>query len=539
GTNELFSPITKADNPGWTGSKLYADNGAVKVGSGSANGSLTSPTLDLRLQQGIYTVVFFAKGHSASEGKNLQVVSSTEDGSVTRDFTLTNEYARYETTLANGAASTTLSFMQKANAKGRFYIDSVLVYQPAQPSLDVKPLSNIIYKEGSTGHDTLSVRGALLTQDVTVSCTNDRFEFSPALLDAEAVMSAEGVKIFLTYTGTQEKDTAILRLVSGKVRDSVRVYAERFVKKIPVQYHKPTVKPNEGVYDDSVRVSITSSVKGATIRYTLDGTLPNEESTLYTDTFTLYESAVLKAAVFQPDTLVTETSVTKATFTIRHLTPAPLPFDFTGVKSDINISDGIKQEGLGSDYAAPCRLRFDNTGDYLLLVIADAPDSLYFDIKGNGTSGNYVFKVETSTDASAWTELKTYAGSGLKDGVVTEEAMPLNAEVRYIRWTYETKDKGNVGLGNIHVTKPITDPTLWLSPRMAVIPAALEGTDTASVRVTGAVLHQNLNVRLARNDRNAFRLVETMLDKDLVMNRRVGVNLHVVYSAQNAKGVDT
>ncbi|MBD5397550.1 fibronectin type III domain-containing protein, partial [bacterium] len=194
GTNELYSPITKADNPGWTGSKIFADKGAVKMGSSSANGTLTSPTLDLRLQQGIYTVVFFAKSHSATEGKNLQVTSTTENGNVTRDFTLTTEYARYATTFVNGSASTTLSFQLKANTKGRFYIDSVAVYQPAQASLGVNPVSNILYKENeeTTRHDTLSVRGALLTQDVTVSCTNDRFEFSPSLLDAEAVMSAEG-----------------------------------------------------------------------------------------------------------------------------------------------------------------------------------------------------------------------------------------------------------------------------------------------------------------------------------------------------------
>ena len=546
GTNELYSPITKADNPDWTGSKIFADNGAVRVGSSGTNGTLTSPTLDLRLQHGAYTVVFFAKSHSATEGKSLQVTSTTENGSnLTRDFTLTTEYDRYETTFENGAASTTLTFQPKSGTTGRFYLDSVAVYQIAEPSLSVKPISHIIYKNteedenGSTRHDTLSVRGAVLQQNVTVSCTNDRFEFSPSLLDAEAVMSAEGAKIYLTYNGTQEKDTAILRLVSGKVRDSVLVYAERFVKKLPVQYSKPTVKPNGGIHDDSVRVIITTSVNDAEIRYTLDGTLPTEASTRYTDTFTLRESAVLKAAVFHPEYTVTEASVQEVSFTIRHLTPAPLPFDFTGGVSDIRLDQGMKQEGLGSDYAAPCRLKFDNAGDYLLLVLASAPDSLYFDIKGNSTSGNYVFKVEASSDASAWTALKTYAGSGLKDGAVTEEAMPLDKEVRYIRWTYETKDKGNVGLGNIHVTKPITDPTLWLSPRVATIPAVMEGTDTVAVRVTGAVLHQNLSVRLARNDRNAFRLAETSLDKDLVMNRRVGVNLHVVYTAQNAKGVDT
>ncbi|MDE5608969.1 MAG: fibronectin type III domain-containing protein, partial [Bacteroidales bacterium] len=194
GTSELHTLNGKADNLGWEGEKLYADNGAVKVGSDGTNGSLKSPTLDLRLQHGEFTVVFFAKSHNATEGKSLQVISKTEDGStLTRDFTLTNAYARYETTFENGAASTTLTFQPKSGTTGRFSIDSVVVYQIAESSLSVKPISHIIYKnteedvDGATRHDTLNVRGAVLRQDVTVSCTNNRFEFSPALLDAEAV----------------------------------------------------------------------------------------------------------------------------------------------------------------------------------------------------------------------------------------------------------------------------------------------------------------------------------------------------------------
>ncbi|MDE5763124.1 MAG: fibronectin type III domain-containing protein, partial [Bacteroidales bacterium] len=107
GTSELHTLNGKADNPGWDGDKLYADNGAVKVG-GSSTGNLKSPTLDLRLQHGEFTVVFFAKSFNANDEKALQLISQTADGStLTRGFTLTDTYARYEATFENGAASTT------------------------------------------------------------------------------------------------------------------------------------------------------------------------------------------------------------------------------------------------------------------------------------------------------------------------------------------------------------------------------------------------------------------------------------------------
>ncbi|MBQ5881142.1 MAG: hypothetical protein IIW61_05990, partial [Bacteroidaceae bacterium] len=127
-----------------------------------------------------------------------------------------------------------------------------------------------------------------------------------------------------------------------------------------------------------------------------------------------------------------------------------------------NLPSGAVATGLGNDYGAAAtaapnsRLKFDTTGDNLIFKLADSPATLSYIIKSNSFTGG-TFTVETSADGSSYTTLKTYTkavfdevGSG---DVINEIHLPLNADVRYIRWTYTSKVTGNIGLGSIYITK--------------------------------------------------------------------------------------
>lgn len=127
---------------------------------------------------------------------------------------------------------------------------------------------------------------------------------------------------------------------------------------------------------------------------------------------------------------------------------ATLPFEFDGGKSAIETTAGLTQSGLGNDYSASPKLKFDGTDDNLILKFNEDAGKLTFDIKGNSFSGG-TFKVQTSADGETYTDLETYT----ELGDTQSEEFTIAAGVRYIKWIYTNKSSGNVALGNIALTK--------------------------------------------------------------------------------------
>ena len=125
---------------------------------------------------------------------------------------------------------------------------------------------------------------------------------------------------------------------------------------------------------------------------------------------------------------------------------ALLPFAYDGNGSGV-LPCGLTQEGVGA-YAAAPKMKFDDTGDYLILKLEGAPVSISYDIKGNSFSGG-TFKVQVSANGSSYTDIETYTVLG-----ETQTITLLNSDdnVRYIKWVYTKKVNGNVALGNLNVT---------------------------------------------------------------------------------------
>ena len=130
---------------------------------------------------------------------------------------------------------------------------------------------------------------------------------------------------------------------------------------------------------------------------------------------------------------------------------ATLPFSFDGGKADITNTAGLTQTGLGSDYGSSPKLKFDGTGDVLILKLNEVPGTLSFDVKGNSYSGG-TFTVQTSADGVDYSNLETYT----ELGATQTEEFELASTVRYIKWIYTNKVNGNVALGNIKVYSPVS-----------------------------------------------------------------------------------
>ena len=178
-------------------------------------------------------------------------------------------------------------------------------------------------------------------------------------------------------------------------------------------------------------------------------------------------------------------------------TIASLPFSFNGGSDDITGTDGLYQEGLGNDYNSAPKLRFDGTGDWLLLQFDERPGKLTFDIKGNSFSEG-TFTVQTSEDGETYTDLKTYTTLSTTQ---SEEFTNLGENVRYIKWIYTEKVNGNVALGNI-VLLQYTEPeeySLTIDNPENVTITASYGTDGVLTNGESASILEGTEISLVAN----------------------------------------
>lgn len=61
----------------------------------------------------------------------------------------------------------------------------------------------------------------------------------------------------------------------------------------------PVISPNSGLFFDDVEVSMTCATEDAVIRYTTDGSTPDENSTTYTEPFTISSTSTVKAKAWK------------------------------------------------------------------------------------------------------------------------------------------------------------------------------------------------------------------------------------------------
>ena len=140
------------------------------------------------------------------------------------------------------------------------------------------------------------------------------------------------------------------------------------------------------------------------------------------------------------------------TITDPSLLIATLPFEFNGKQADIEGTAGMTHSGIDADdYKSAPYLKMNTTGDWLIICFDSEPEKLSYDIKNNSFSGG-TFSVQESADGETYTDVKVHTE-------ITEtqnEEHTLLSTSRYVKFIYTEKSSGNVGLGNIKITKPDT-----------------------------------------------------------------------------------
>lgn len=134
----------------------------------------------------------------------------------------------------------------------------------------------------------------------------------------------------------------------------------------------------------------------------------------------------------------------------------------TGGKN--NLPTGFTKKGLGSDYSDSPKLKFDDTGDYLIVQFDSDPSNFSCLVKqyGTGTSSNK-FDIQYSTDGSTYTTFNTVTNIGNEATQTVSYDFSSLKGVRYIKWIYTKKGSGNYGLGKISIEKATSTPTFSLT----------------------------------------------------------------------------
>ena len=148
---------------------------------------------------------------------------------------------------------------------------------------------------------------------------------------------------------------------------------------------------------------------------------------------------------------------------------ATLPFYYDNGNPSATIN-GLTPSGLGSDYSTSPHMKFDTTGDYLILNFTGVPGTLYFKIKWNqgSTAPRFPgsFTVQESEDGITYTTVQLYDstnGTALVNATTSTEVFSsLPPAARYIKWMYTSKTNGNIGIGAINLTAGI-NPVLTIS----------------------------------------------------------------------------
>jgi len=156
---------------------------------------------------------------------------------------------------------------------------------------------------------------------------------------------------------------------------------------------------------------------------------------------------------------------------------ATLPFSYDLGKP--TATTGLTHTGLGTDYAATPKMKFDTQADNLILNFSGTPGTLTFSIKWNQSTAVTRFPgdftLQESVDGISYTTVQLYnstSGSALAHGItVSETITTLLSTSRFIKWNYTAKSNGNIAIGAINLSAGSATAT----PTLTVAPASLTG----------------------------------------------------------------
>jgi len=273
-SSSAFNNTTLASAlPGWSSYKAYPANGKVKVGTGSENGWIETPAIDLS-GVGSIRIVFEARAwntNNANEGSTMTVtVNSTAytveglpNSGSTNDVQC--DLATFEIIAAGGGA-TTIRF----EGSPRAFIDNIAIYAATDPTISVQGTTafhNVGINQACTS--TLTAHGYNLTAGgtTTISISGDtQFATTATTVANDDLMSDDGVAIPISFSADAAGNyTATLTLTNDDYTATVALTAT-----VIAITDVPTIAALRALIDNSdVNANVTDTT--AFYRYTGQG----------------------------------------------------------------------------------------------------------------------------------------------------------------------------------------------------------------------------------------------------------------------------
>ncbi|MEI6053208.1 MAG: hypothetical protein WCQ44_10945, partial [Opitutaceae bacterium] len=201
---EDFSSITSGDNTttsgsgtAWTGdtsfptvSSAYQAGAAIKLGTSTKVGSITSKTLDLSVNSGNFSISFDVKGWTTVEGSITVTVTGLTAQTVTYTATAATSFENKVLTFTGGTANSTVTISTTAK---RAYIDNVNVYY----AILCNP-SNLAFANSSVN----KIIGATAFTQAATSLNTDPIAYSSSATSVATVNPTTGEVTPLTIGTT-------------------------------------------------------------------------------------------------------------------------------------------------------------------------------------------------------------------------------------------------------------------------------------------------------------------------------------------------
>lgn len=194
-----------------------------------------------------------------------------------------------------------------------------------------------------------------------------------------------------------------------------------------------------------VLVNEKTDIKNVKFKYKLNGGCSLEKE--------------LKTDFSQPQTVVVnknDGSSKEWIVNVKQLKAASLPLELTFSNNNLSIWDQsiVGWAGIGIDPRITSVIRFGNKGVSFWVAINKPAKKLDYQLKmvsKESVKFDGEFIVEASADGQSWSLIKEFNEQNQisADGNYRHD---ITKDVRFIRWTYQTRVKLNLNLNNIYVT---------------------------------------------------------------------------------------